>query len=91
MSVQQLQPATDCSYNNRGPVMYAQQSSQAQASRGSQTQPGTYQAAGASQNDIGLQSMIGSFAQAHISAPNGNIQGASNTIPAGNARSEELV
>lgn len=81
MSVQQLQPATDSSYNNRGPVMYAQQASQAQASRASQTQPGPYQGAGASQNDIGLQSMIGSFAQAHISAPHGTIPAASNTIP----------
>ncbi|ELR09796.1 hypothetical protein VC83_06801 [Pseudogymnoascus destructans] len=81
MSVQQLQPATDSSYNNHGPLMYAQQASQAQASRASQTQPGTYLAAGASQNDIGLQSMIGSFAQAHISAPNGTIPAASNTIP----------
>ncbi|OBT74805.1 hypothetical protein VF21_06424 [Pseudogymnoascus sp. 05NY08] len=81
MSVQQLQPATDSSCNNRGPVMYAQQPSQAQASRASQTQPGTYQGAGASQNDIGLQSMMGSFAQAHISAPNGTIPAASNTIP----------
>ncbi|KFY87650.1 hypothetical protein V500_06847 [Pseudogymnoascus sp. VKM F-4518 (FW-2643)] len=81
MSVQQLQPATDSSYSNRGPVMYAQQASQAQASRASQTQPGAYQAPGASQNDIGLQSMIGSFAQAHLGAPNGTIPAASNTIP----------
>ncbi|OBT68627.1 hypothetical protein VE03_01661 [Pseudogymnoascus sp. 23342-1-I1] len=84
MSVQQLQPATDGSYNNRGPVMYAQQASQAQASRSSQTQSGTYQVAGASQNDMGLQSMIGSFAQAHLSASNGNIPAAPNTIPAVN-------
>lgn len=84
MSVQQLQPATDGSYNNRGPVMYARHAPQAQAARASQTQSGTYQAPGASHNDIGIQSMIGSFAQTHISAPNGTIPAASNTIPAVN-------
>ncbi|KFY33673.1 hypothetical protein V494_07416 [Pseudogymnoascus sp. VKM F-4513 (FW-928)] len=80
MSVQQLQSATDGSYNNRAPVMYAQQGSQVQSSRGSQTQTGAYQAAGASQNDMGLQSMIGSFAQTHLNAPNGAIQAAPNTM-----------
>ncbi|KFY22903.1 hypothetical protein V493_06258 [Pseudogymnoascus sp. VKM F-4281 (FW-2241)] len=84
MSVQQLQTATDTSYNNRGPVMYAQQSSQVQPSRTSQAQSGSYQVAGASQNDIGLQSMMGSFAQTHITAPNGTIPATSNTIPAVN-------
>ncbi|KFX97177.1 hypothetical protein O988_04971 [Pseudogymnoascus sp. VKM F-3808] len=85
MSVQQLQPATDSSYNNRGQAMYAQQASQTQTSRASQTQSGTYQTAGGSQGDIGIQSMIGSFAQTHLNAPNGSIAAASNTIPAVNA------
>ena len=80
MSVQQLQTATDGPYNNRGPVMYVQQASQAQASRNSQVQPGTYQAAGGSQSDIGLQSIIGSFSQTHLNVPNGNIPAATNTI-----------
>lgn len=77
MSVQQLQPPTDGSYNNRGPVMYAQ-AVQAQASRASQAQPGSYQAAGATQNDIGIQSVTGSFAQTRISAPTGAIQTGTN-------------
>lgn len=85
MSVQQLQSTTEGSYNNRGPAMYAQQASQVQASRNTPTQPGTYQAAGGSQGDIGLQSMIGSFSQTHLNVPNGNIPAATNTIPTVNA------
>jgi hypothetical protein len=60
MSIQQRQPSINGSYNNRGPVMYSRPALQLQASRNSQGQPGTYQAAG---GHISLQSLISSFHQ----------------------------
>lgn len=85
MSYQQSQSAAEISYNNRASsTMYAHQASQAQGHRNSQVQAGPFPAAGGSQSEIGLSSMINSFSQTHLNVPNGNIQAAANTIPAAN-------
>ena len=75
MSYQQQHAAPE-GFNNRAPqaTMYAQHTSQTQALRNVQTHGGVYPVAGAPTGENGISALIGSFAQTHISVPNGGLQ-----------------
>jgi len=75
MSFQQAQPTEG--YNNRATAtMYAQHTSQTQgqAHRNAQAQGGVYPGSVNPANENGVSTLVGTFAQTHLSVPNGNLQ-----------------